>query len=154
MEYDSYTSDVAPEYAGKRIIQLIVPNDEIAGTSLPPDPSPPRVLAVSRLTEVPPKIPAVKQEEEAYGSMKRALAVEYSVQNVGAEVRSKYTQKIKKKPMTLRHFATQVFEKVKEKGETTYNDLANELLKEHFDSIAYDPDLPAPTRTAVSGRSQ
>ena len=39
----------------------------------------------------------------------------------------------------LRHFSTKVCEKVKEKGQTNYNEVADELVTEYFDSLSYPP---------------
>lgn len=39
----------------------------------------------------------------------------------------------------LRHFSNKVCEKVKEKGQTNYNEVADELVAEYFDSL---PDPP------------
>ncbi|KAI6226232.1 hypothetical protein M3Y99_01312500 [Aphelenchoides fujianensis] len=39
----------------------------------------------------------------------------------------------------LRHFSNRVCEKVKEKGQTNYNEVADELVAEYFDSLCYPP---------------
>ena len=39
----------------------------------------------------------------------------------------------------LRHFSTKVCEKVKEKGHTNYNEVADELVQEYFDSLPNPP---------------
>uniref|UniRef100_A0A914DE84 Uncharacterized protein n=1 Tax=Acrobeloides nanus TaxID=290746 RepID=A0A914DE84_9BILA len=39
----------------------------------------------------------------------------------------------------LRHFSTKVCEKVKEKGQTNYNEVADELVAEYFDSLPNPP---------------
>uniref|UniRef100_A0A0N5ARS5 Transcription factor Dp-1 n=1 Tax=Syphacia muris TaxID=451379 RepID=A0A0N5ARS5_9BILA len=39
----------------------------------------------------------------------------------------------------LRHFSTKVCEKVKEKGQTNYNEVADELVTEYFDSLSHPP---------------
>lgn len=39
----------------------------------------------------------------------------------------------------LRHFSTKVCEKVKEKGRTNYNEVADELVAEYFDSLGTPP---------------
>ncbi|KAI6174413.1 hypothetical protein M3Y98_01187300 [Aphelenchoides besseyi] len=39
----------------------------------------------------------------------------------------------------LRHFSNRVCEKVKEKGQTNYNEVADELVAEYFDSLTYPP---------------
>uniref|UniRef100_A0AC34QGF0 Transcription factor n=1 Tax=Panagrolaimus sp. JU765 TaxID=591449 RepID=A0AC34QGF0_9BILA len=39
----------------------------------------------------------------------------------------------------LRHFSTKVCEKVKEKGRTNYNEVADELVSEYFDSLTTPP---------------
>jgi len=40
----------------------------------------------------------------------------------------------------LRHFSTKVCEKVKEKVRTTYNEVADELVQEYFDSLPNPPN--------------
>lgn len=69
-------------------------------------------------------------------SIKRALN-EYAPFDYGFRVKF---PRHADKSRGLRHFSNKVCEKVKEKGQTNYNEVADELVAEYFDSL---PDPPS-----------
>lgn len=57
---------------------------------------------------------------------------------IGFQIRHRSTDKTR----GLRHFAHKVCEKVKEKGQTNYNEVADELVNEYFDQLVNVPQDP------------
>ncbi|VDK54301.1 unnamed protein product [Anisakis simplex] len=88
----------------------------------------PRFMASSRLG-TPQSVPAV-----AYG-IKRPFTRDYAYEFSTVRKFLRGADKSK----GLRHFSTKVCEKVKEKGHTNYNEVADELVTEYFDSLSQPP---------------
>ncbi|VDN27630.1 unnamed protein product [Gongylonema pulchrum] len=68
-------------------------------------------------------------------SVKRPFSSEYAYEIGGGRKFPRSADKSK----GLRHFSTKVCEKVKEKGQTNYNEVADELVAEYFDSADVIP---------------
>ncbi|MFH4973472.1 hypothetical protein AB6A40_000181 [Gnathostoma spinigerum] len=90
----------------------------------------PRFAASSRLGT--PQIPTASTQ--VYG-LKRPFTHTYSHEFITARKYPRSADKSK----GLRHFSTKVCEKVKEKGQTNYNEVADELVAEYFDSLSNPP---------------
>uniref|UniRef100_A0A914XZ09 Transcription factor Dp-1 n=1 Tax=Panagrolaimus superbus TaxID=310955 RepID=A0A914XZ09_9BILA len=84
---------------------------------------PSKVSAVSRLDQI---------SDEKDGT-KKNNGIPFSTESANRMYRSN------DKSRGLRHFSTKVCEKVKEKGRTNYNEVADELVAEYFDSLATPP---------------
>ncbi|VDN31699.1 unnamed protein product, partial [Gongylonema pulchrum] len=67
--------------------------------------------------------------------VKRPFSSEYAYEIGGGRKFPRSADKSK----GLRHFSTKVCEKVKEKGQTNYNEVADELVAEYFDSADVIP---------------
>ncbi|TKR83212.1 hypothetical protein L596_016837 [Steinernema carpocapsae] len=125
-----------PRFNGKRIIQLNLSNGFTSGG---PPPLAPKFVASNRiLVEAASKKidPALER-----GSVKRTLAAEYSTFDVAGSLRSSYPRR-SDKVKGLRFFTKRVCEKLKVKLEITYNQIADELVKEYFEELANPPAGP------------
>uniref|UniRef100_A0AC34GVT7 Transcription factor Dp-1 n=1 Tax=Panagrolaimus sp. ES5 TaxID=591445 RepID=A0AC34GVT7_9BILA len=118
-----YVPGAAPAVARR----VLVPTHSrsIAGSIATPNYryGPSKVNAVSRLDHV---------ADEKDGS-KKNNGLPFSTESANRMYRSN------DKSRGLRHFSTKVCEKVKEKGRTNYNEVADELVAEYFDSLATPP---------------
>lgn len=99
-----------------------------SGRAVAVTPMQPRFTATNRLG-TPQSAPA-----PVYG-LKRPFTHDYGYEFSAARKFPRSADKSK----GLRHFSTKVCEKVKEKGHTNYNEVADELVAEYFDSLSHPP---------------
>ncbi|GMT33484.1 hypothetical protein PFISCL1PPCAC_24781 [Pristionchus fissidentatus] len=100
-------------------------------TSTPYRPQPQRFTAVSNnrlIAQVPASPPANNAQ-----ALKKSFTADY--QNDFQNQANRFARTADKSK-GLRHFSTKVCEKVKEKGRTNYNEVADELVSEYFDSLS------------------
>jgi predicted transcriptional regulator len=114
----------APPAVARRVL-VPTHSRSVAGTLAAPNYryGPSKVNAVSRLEHVPEDKDAAKKNN----------GLPFSTDSANRMYRSN------DKSRGLRHFSTKVCEKVKEKGRTNYNEVADELVAEYFDSLATPP---------------
>uniref|UniRef100_A0A7E4ZQ47 Transcription factor Dp-1 n=1 Tax=Panagrellus redivivus TaxID=6233 RepID=A0A7E4ZQ47_PANRE len=119
--------------------RVIIPTQSrtIAGSFVAPPAyrgqPPPRCTALSRLETVADEKPDV-------GLIDIRRSASTTAQLTGdTNPRQAYRAGMGDKSRGLRHFSTKVCEKVKEKGKTNYNEVADELVAEHFDSLSTPP---------------
>uniref|UniRef100_A0A914VG66 Transcription factor Dp-1 n=1 Tax=Plectus sambesii TaxID=2011161 RepID=A0A914VG66_9BILA len=98
------------------------------GRTLSMTPMQPRFTATNRLG-TPQSAPIA-----SYG-LKRPFSSDYGYEYSAIRKFPRSADKSK----GLRHFSTKVCEKVKEKGHTNYNEVADELVQEYFDSLPNPP---------------
>ncbi|VDM39449.1 unnamed protein product [Toxocara canis] len=123
-----YVMSTPSSAAGKRL-GVQQPQSSLVGrTMVAVTPVQPRFVASSRLG-APQSAPPV-----TYG-IKRPFTRDYTYEFSAARKFSRGGDKSK----GLRHFSTKVCEKVKEKGHTNYNEVADELVAEYFDSLSHPP---------------
>jgi hypothetical protein len=81
------------------------------------------------------------EEESSFGHhqmQQQQLQAPLVRHHLAFQIRHRSTDKTR----GLRHFAHKVCEKVKEKGQTNYNEVADELVTEYFDQLVDVPQDP------------
>uniref|UniRef100_A0A0M3I921 Transcription factor Dp-1 n=2 Tax=Ascaris TaxID=6251 RepID=A0A0M3I921_ASCLU len=122
-----YVMSTPTSATGKRV-SVQPQSSNLVGRTMAITQMQPRFVASSRLG-TPQSAPSL-----TYG-IKRPFTRDYGYEFNTARKFSRGADKSK----GLRHFSTKVCEKVKEKGHTNYNEVADELVAEYFDSLSHPP---------------